>query len=69
MNLQIGENSFQLYAGEIEKVSFGNGYLVNSISNSFDYPYNNFGIDLKYKLGNDFLNFRIHYQKYRGNIK
>ena len=48
------ENSFQLYAGEIEKVSFGNGYLVNSISNSFDYPYNNFGIDLKYKLGNDF---------------
>ena len=53
------ENSFQLYAGEIEKVSFGNGYLVNSISNSFDYPYNNFGIDLKYKLGNDFLNFRF----------
>ena len=52
-------NSFRLHAGEIEKVSFGNGYLVNSISNSFDYPYNNFGVDLKYKLGNDFLNFRF----------
>ena len=37
MNLKI-MLVFDYMQVKIEKVSFGNGYLVNSISNSFDYP-------------------------------
>ena len=53
------ENTIKINIGEIEKASFGYGYLVNSISNSFDYPFNNFGININYKLDNDFMEFQF----------
>ena len=53
------KNSIDVYAGQIEKVSFGYGYLVNKVSNSFNYPFNDFGINVNYKLDNDFMNFQL----------
>tara|TARA_Y100001970_G_scaffold293664_1_gene442115 strand:+ start:10692 stop:12776 length:2085 start_codon:yes stop_codon:yes gene_type:complete len=53
------QNSIYIKGGNIGKVSFAHGYLVNKISNSFDYPFNNFGIDINYKLDNDFMKFRF----------
>ena len=53
------KNSINIHAGQFEKVSFSHGYLVNKLSNSFDYPFNNFGININYKLDNDFMEFQF----------
>ena len=53
------KNSIDLYAGEIQEVDFGYGYLVRKLSNSFDSPFNNFGININYKLDNDFMEFQF----------
>jgi len=53
-------NSIDIYAGEIPKVTFGHGYLVKGLSNSYEYPkLNDFGIRLDFKLDNDFMNFKF----------
>ena len=63
INLQYSysdyKNSFYIHGGKIDKVGFAHGYLVNKISNSFDYPSNNFGININYKLDNDFMEFQF----------
>ena len=53
------KNSIRIDGGNINEVSFAHGYLVNKISNSFDYPFNNFGININYKLDNDFMEFHF----------
>jgi len=63
------KNSFDIHAGQLEKVSFGYGYLVNKISNSFDYPINNFGINVNYKLDNDFMKFQLLIPSLRDYIR
>ena len=53
-------NSVEVYAGEIPKTTFGHGYLVKNLSNSYEYPkLNDFGIRVDFKLDNDFMNFKF----------
>ncbi len=53
-------NTVNVYAGEIPKVTFGHGYLVKGLSNSYEYPkLNDFGIRVDFKLDNDFMNFKF----------
>ena len=55
-------NRLFVNAGRIDDITFGNGYLVKNLSNTFNYPYQrNFGINLLYEVGYDFidLNFFI----------
>ena len=53
-------NAVNVYAGEIPKVTFGHGYLVKGLSNSYEYPkLNDFGIRVDFKLDNDFMNFKF----------
>tara|TARA_Y100001970_G_C14258735_1_gene877764 strand:- start:13278 stop:15203 length:1926 start_codon:yes stop_codon:yes gene_type:complete len=49
-----------LNGGKIESLTFGHGYLVNGLSNTFNYPFQrNFGLNLFYKLDNDFFEFKF----------
>ena len=53
-------NSVEVYAGEIPRVTFGHGYLVKKLSNSYEFPkINDFGIRVDFKLDNDFMNFKF----------
>ena len=53
-------NTVKVYAGEIPRVTFGHGYLVNKLSNYHEYPrLNDFGIRVDFKLDNDFMNFKF----------
>ncbi len=53
-------NSFSIYAGEIPQVTFGHGYLVNKFSNYYEYPLrSDFGVNIDWKIDNDFLNFKF----------
>ena len=59
-------NSLDIYAGEIPKVTFGHGYLVNKFSNHYEYPLrNDFGININFKLDNDFMNFQFIVPSFR----
>ena len=54
------KNKLLLNAGKIDKITFGHGYLVENLSNSFNYPYQrNFGINLFYKFDKDFMEFHF----------
>ena len=56
----VDYNRLSVKLGSISKISFGHGYLVNNLSNNFDYPYQrNFGIQINYKLDNDFMKFKF----------
>ena len=53
-------NRLNIKLGHISKVNFGHGYLVNNLSNNFDYPHQqNFGLKIDYKLDENFMNFKF----------
>ena len=59
-------NSLNIYAGEIPKVSFGHGYLVNKFSNYYEYPLrSDFGLNIDWKIGNDFMQFQFLVPSFR----
>ena len=55
------KNDFLLLnGGKIESITFGHGYLLNGLSNTFNYPFQrHFGLNLYYKLDNDFFEFKF----------
>ena len=54
------KNQMYLVFGEIENVSFASGYILNSISNSIDYPRKiNSGLHLKYIFDTDFMDLDL----------
>ena len=59
-------NSLTVYAGEIPKVTFGHGYLVNNFSNYYEYPLrSDFGLNIDWKIDNDFMRFQFIVPSFR----
>ena len=54
------KKDMSLYFGNINKVSFGTGYLLNNLNNTIDYPrLRHAGLLLNYKFDVDFMDLQI----------
>jgi len=68
LSYKYHSNSSDLFltGGIIEPITFGHGYLVKDLSNSFNYPnQNNFGLNLSYVLEKDFMKFKFFFPSIR----